>query len=47
MYDVGKKMYERAVKGFSVKHLNELFYKTITEDVLKGSFDESKADMTI
>lgn len=46
MSDVGKKMYERASRSFSVQHLNDLFYRTITEDVLQGKYDERKADMS-
>ena len=43
---VGKIMRARAVNCFSVPHLNELFYKTIKEDVMTGNYDEQKSDMT-
>ena len=42
---IGEKMRERAYNCFSIRHLNELFYKTIIEDVLQGKYDEAKADM--
>lgn len=44
--EIGKQMRARAVNCFSVPHLNELFYKTIIEDVLTGNYDEQKSDMT-
>lgn len=43
--EIGAKLYDYGLDSFSVKHLNELFYRTIMEDVLKGEFDEYKADM--
>ena len=43
---IGEKMYDRATNGFSVPHLNDLFYRTLMEDVLPGKFDPKKADMT-
>lgn len=41
----GQKMYQRTHNSFEVAHLNELFYKTIIEDVLEGKYDENKRDM--
>lgn len=46
MVNLGKKMYERASTSFSVQHLNELFYLTIIEDVMKGKYDDKKSDMS-
>ena len=43
--EYGKKMYDRTINGFSVKHLNDLFYDTIMEDILPGKYDENKHDM--
>lgn len=43
--EMGKKMYERTMKGFSVKHLNDLFYDTML-DVLDDKYDINKVDMT-
>ncbi len=42
---IGLKMKERASECFSILHLNELFYKTIVEDVMQGKYDETKKDM--
>ena len=43
--EMGVKMYERTIRSFEVRHLNELFYRTITEDVMKGLYDLNKVDM--
>lgn len=43
---IGEKMYERALNCFSVQHLNEVFYDTITQDVLQGKYDIAKSDMS-
>ncbi|SHK28315.1 glycosyltransferase family 4 protein [Xylanibacter ruminicola] len=43
---IGERMRDRAIKCFSVPQLNELFYKTIKEDILTGGYDEKKSDMT-
>ena len=42
---IGEMMKKRATECFSILHLNELFYLTITEDVLQGKYDKNKADM--
>ena len=42
--EIGNKMKERALKCFSIYHLNELFYKTVV-DILNDQFDPKKADM--
>lgn len=42
---IGKKMYERALSGFNIYHLNELFYLTIL-DIVRGVYDPYKSDMT-
>ena len=42
---IGEKMYDRATSCFSIQHLNDLFYRTIMEDVLTGRYDKSKHDM--
>jgi glycosyltransferase involved in cell wall biosynthesis len=46
MTAIGLKMYQRTKKCFEVKQLNDLFYRTLVEDVLPGKYDMSKADMT-
>ena len=43
---IGGKMYERAASSFTVRHLNDMFYDTLVEDILPGRFDEGKSDMT-
>lgn len=43
---MGEKMKRRAESSFSVKHLNELFYKTIIEDIIPGYYDLQKVDMS-
>lgn len=43
---MGEKMYNRCINSFSVNHLNDMFYDTLTEDVLTGQYDLSKTDMT-
>lgn len=42
---IGEKMYERAISCFSIRHLNNLFYRTIIEDVMNDKYDRSKYDM--
>lgn len=44
--EIGIKMYERTIHSFSIKHLNELFYRTLVEDILPGKYDSRKSDMT-
>lgn len=41
---IGQKLYDRTVRSFSTKHLNNLFYATVT-DLLNGVYDERKVDM--
>ena len=43
---IGQKMRNRAIKCFSVQHLNEMFYDTII-DIKNGVFDAKKQDMSI
>lgn len=43
---IGKKLMERAINSFSIQYLNDLFYDTLVEDVLKGQYDKRKIDMT-
>lgn len=43
---IGEKMYDRAIKCFEVKHLNDMFYETVIEDIIPGKYDEKKFDMT-
>lgn len=42
---LGKKMYERALRAFTIRHLNDMFYDTLVEDILPGKYDEDKTDM--
>lgn len=42
---IGEKMRQRAYNCFSIRHLNELLYKTLKEDIIPGKFDPAKADM--
>lgn len=42
--EIGKKMMERAVKCFDIRHLDEVFYDTIT-DIKNGVHDKNKEDM--
>lgn len=44
--EIGAKMKQRAVECFSIKHLEELFYLTIS-DLEKGIVDPTKLDMTL
>lgn len=44
-HHIGERMKNRVEAGFTVKHLNELFYRTITEDILKDKYDDVKHDM--
>lgn len=43
--EIGKKMYERTIRSFSIQSLNDLFYRTLVEDVLQGRYDYGKFDM--
>ena len=42
---IGALMKKRAMECFSIQHLNELFYRTITEDILQEKYDLNKVDM--
>lgn len=42
---IGALMKKRATECFSIRHLDELFYRTIVEDVMQGKYDEAKIDM--
>lgn len=42
---IGRKMQKRAWASFEVEHLNDLFYRTIVEDILQNRYDERKSDM--
>ncbi len=44
--EIGIKMYERTINSFAIQHLNDLFYDTMVEDVLRGQYDEGKIDMS-
>ena len=44
-FGIGLKMYQRTHDSFEVTHLNDMFYDTIVEDVLPGSYDKEKIDM--
>lgn len=41
----GQKMYQRTHDSFEVLHLNEMFYDTIVEDIIPGTYDVNKFDM--
>jgi len=43
--EIGEKMFKRANNCFSILHLNDLFYKTIKEDIMTDSYDKQKSDM--
>ncbi len=43
---IGEEMYKRTLNSFSINHLNEMFYDTLIEDVIKGEYDPAKSDMT-
>lgn len=43
---IAEKMYKRTMKSFEVKHLNDMFYETIVNDVIPGKYDINKFDMT-
>lgn len=43
---IGEAMYLRTKNSFEVHHLNDLFYKTLVEDILQGKYDKRKSDMT-
>ena len=43
--EIGEKMYNRTHNSFEIHHLNDLFYRTLIEDVLEGKYDLSKMDM--
>ena len=42
---IGKKMFARSSSSFNIFRLNELFYRTLVEDIIPGKFDLTKADM--
>ena len=42
---IGALMKKRAAECFSIQHLNELFYRTIVEDVMQRKYDKEKIDM--
>ncbi len=42
---IGEQMYKRTHNSFEIHHLNDLFYRTIVDDVLTGCFDQTKVDM--
>ena len=44
--EIAKKMYLRTMSSFEVKHLNDMFYDTITEDIIPEKYDVKKFDMT-
>lgn len=44
--EIGEKMYKRTINSFSIRHLNDMFYDTLVEDILCGNYDLSKVDMT-
>lgn len=41
----GLKLYTRTHNSFEIQHLNDMFYDTLVEDVLTGSYDINKMDM--
>ena len=43
---IGEDMYNRTLNSFSVNHLNDMFYDTLVEDIIKGEYDSAKSDMT-
>lgn len=43
---IGEKLRERTKRSFTVKHLNDLFYNTLIDDIMTGTFDLLKSDMT-
>lgn len=43
---MGEQMYHRTKDSFEIKHLNDLFYHTLIEDVLEGNYDQAKIDMS-
>lgn len=43
---IGEKMRKRALNCFSIYHLNDCFYDTIKEDILTGTYDVNKSDMS-
>lgn len=42
---IGQKMYIRTHNSFEIRHLNNLFYRTIVEDIIPGKYDTNKIDM--
>lgn len=44
--EIGRRMCQRTRNSFEVKHLNDLFYDTLIEDIIPGRFDYQKADMS-
>ena len=43
--EMGERMYQRTKHSFEIKHLNDLFYKTLLDE-LDGIYDINKVDMT-
>lgn len=43
---VGERMYQRTINSFSIRHLNDMFYDTLVEDVICRKYDINKMDMT-
>ena len=41
----GIKLYQRTHDSFEIKHLNEMFYDTLVEDIIPEKYDENKIDM--
>lgn len=44
--EIAIKMYNRTFNSFEVKHLNDMFYETILEDIIPDKYDHRKFDMT-
>lgn len=42
---IGQKMYIRTHNSFEIRHLNDLFYRTIVEDIIPDKYDTNKVDM--
>lgn len=43
--EIGKLMYKRTHNCFEVQHLDDMFYDTLIEDILPGTYDLNKVDM--
>lgn len=43
--EIGRKMIDRAVRCFDIRHLDDIFYDTLS-DIMQNTYDEQKADMT-